>query len=85
MSVIHMNTFHTRDTFPCFFGFRNTKDTEIARVENHINGVLQQLRCIGNVAIIVTQRFERDLRDDSNNECGKGRNRLYFRHSSFPV
>ena len=38
-----MNTFHTCDTFPCFFGFTNTNDTEIARVRGHVNDVLQLL------------------------------------------
>lgn len=64
MSVIHMNTFHTCDTFPCFFGFKNTNDTETARVKNS-----HKWRVIVTkyVAIIVTQRFERALREDSNN------------------
>lgn len=62
MSVIHINTFHTCDTFPCFFGFRNTNDTEIARVKDHISVIVPKY-----VAIIVTQQFERAMHEDSTN------------------
>ena len=54
MSVIHINTFHTCDTFPCFFGFKNTNDTEIARVKSHGNWCVTVTKY---VAIIVTQQF----------------------------